>query len=61
MEIEVTNEICCPYCGQCFEVMVDTTTPSQEFITDCEICCRPFAIVAQCEPGQVVALDFHPA
>ncbi len=55
--VEVSENIQCPYCGQAFEVVVDTTLPFQRFTTDCEICCRPFEIVVECEPGEILSLD----
>ena len=55
--MEVSESIQCPYCGQSFEVIVDTSTPSQRFTTDCEVCCRPLDIIAECEPGEILSLD----
>jgi len=51
------EKIQCPFCGQEFEVSIDTSQPSQQFITDCEICCRPFEILAECEDGEILSLD----
>jgi transcription elongation factor Elf1 len=55
--VEVSENIRCPFCGQAFEVVVDTSVPQQRFTMDCEICCRPFEIVAECEPGEIISLD----
>jgi transcription elongation factor Elf1 len=55
--MEVSQSIQCPYCGQKFEVAVDTSIESQEFTTDCEICCRPFDISVECVPGEIVSLE----
>jgi hypothetical protein len=55
--VEVSENIRCPFCGQAFEVVVDTGVPSQRFTTDCEVCCRPFEVVAECEPGEIFSLD----
>lgn len=52
-----TETIPCPFCGQDCEVALDTTIASQRFITDCEVCCRPFEVVAECEDGEVVSVD----
>lgn len=51
----------CPFCGQNFELMLDTSLPSQNFITDCEICCRPLQIRAECEGGETLSLEVQPA
>jgi hypothetical protein len=34
-------EIVCPYCGEPFSVVIDCSVPRQDYIEDCEICCRP--------------------
>ncbi len=31
----------CPYCGETFETPVDESAGEQDYIEDCEICCRP--------------------
>ena len=51
------GEIQCPFCGQAFDLSVDTSVPSQRFTTDCEFCCRPFEVVAECEAGEILSLD----
>jgi len=55
--MEIYERIQCPCCGQTFELAVDTTIASQRFTTDCEICCRPFEVIAECEPGEILSLD----
>src|ERR1051325_9815654 len=52
-----TETIQCPFCGQSFELAVDTSVASQRFTTDCEVCCRPFEVVAECEAGEILSLD----
>jgi hypothetical protein len=54
--MEVSANIQCPFCGQRFELAIDTSTASQRFTTDCEVCCRPFEVIAECEPGEVLSL-----
>ncbi len=55
--MEVTETITCPFCGQQMELVIDTSLASQRFTTDCEVCCRPFEVVADCEPGEVLNLQ----
>lgn len=55
--VEVSETIQCPFCGQSFEIAVDTSIASQRFTTDCEICCRPFEVTAECEPGEILSLE----
>jgi hypothetical protein len=57
--MEVSETIQCPFCGQTFEIGIDTSIPQQRFTTDCEVCCRPFEVVAESEPGEVLQLEIH--
>jgi hypothetical protein len=51
------ESVTCPFCGQSFELIIDTSIAHQSFVTDCEVCCRPFEIVAECEPGEVLSVE----
>ncbi|MGD2172798.1 MAG: CPXCG motif-containing cysteine-rich protein [Gammaproteobacteria bacterium] len=31
----------CPYCWESFLLLVDASVEEQEYVEDCEICCRP--------------------
>lgn len=33
--------IYCPYCGEPIEVLIEDVGESQEYIEDCQVCCRP--------------------
>jgi hypothetical protein len=55
--MEVSETIQCPFCGQAFVVVIDTSTAFQRFTTDCEVCCRPVQVRAECEPGEILSLD----
>lgn len=53
----ITEAVACPYCGQEATLEIDTSIRSQRFVTDCEVCCRPFDVCAECEPGEIISLD----
>lgn len=53
----ISESVSCPFCGQESTLIIDTSIPSQRFITDCEVCCRPFEVCAESEPGEIVSLD----
>ena len=55
--MHASQDIQCPFCGQYFAVMIDTDQGAQRFTTDCEICCRPLEISAQCEGGEILDLE----
>ena len=53
--MQSSHPIECPFCGECYELVIDTTVESQTLITDCEICCRPCQVRIECEMGDVVS------
>jgi len=55
--VENSEPIQCPYCGQAFELAIDTSAGTHQFTTDCEVCCRPFEVFAECEVGEIVSVE----
>lgn len=40
--------ISCPYCGESVEIALDAGSGSrQEYVEDCEVCCRPWRVSVQ--------------
>lgn len=35
----------CPYCGEPMVVLLDAQEADQEYIEDCQICCRPITFL----------------
>jgi hypothetical protein len=31
----------CPYCGEQIEIMIDHSAGDQDYIEDCQVCCKP--------------------
>lgn len=42
-EITETN-ISCPYCGESISILVDDSLPEQNYVEDCQVCCRPIVL-----------------
>lgn len=40
-----SHQVQCPYCWESFELVVDGSVPQQEYIEDCEVCCRPIVLL----------------
>ena len=34
----------CPYCGESLEILIDSSVGYQEYIEDCQVCCKPIAL-----------------
>lgn len=41
--------IYCPYCGEKISVIIDCSLQQQEYIEDCQVCCRPIQLSVSCE------------
>jgi hypothetical protein len=41
MGLEESIEINCPYCGELISLVIDCSIGSQEYVEDCQVCCRP--------------------
>jgi hypothetical protein len=48
---ETTAAVSCPYCGQINEIVLDPGSGNQqEYVEDCQVCCRPWRIVVRYQP-----------
>ncbi len=44
MNLLQENTISCPYCGELITILVDGSVEEQQYIEDCQVCCRPINI-----------------
>jgi hypothetical protein len=48
----------CPYCGERFETLLDTSAGSACYVEDCHVCCRPIEFNLEVDnAGVLVALS----
>jgi len=45
----------CPYCSAQISVLIDTTIEHQEYIEDCEACCRPIYLSYIAKGGNLLS------
>ena len=58
--IRTENEsITCPYCGEIIEIIIDCSIPEQEYIEDCEVCCRPINLTVYIDNGEISVFPKH--
>lgn len=50
------RKINCPYCGELISVLLDTSEDYQEYIEDCQVCCRPIEFRLEAIAGEIVEL-----
>lgn len=50
----------CPYCGEAINVLIDCSIAEQDYIEDCQVCCRPieFQVYAEAD-GSVIVNVFN--
>lgn len=37
----------CPYCGEPISLLVDESAGDQQYIEDCQVCCRPINVAVR--------------
>lgn len=45
------TEISCPYCGEAIEILLDASAGDQQYIEDCQVCCRPITVTVTVDTG----------
>ena len=49
----------CPYCGEEIDITVDTSVAEQNYIEDCQVCCKPIEIYARAAENEILDLFVH--
>ncbi|SCZ64909.1 CPXCG motif-containing cysteine-rich protein [Thiohalomonas denitrificans] len=47
----------CPYCGEPLELVIDPSVAEQDYIEDCEVCCRPLRVLVSGAGGQSLRVE----
>ncbi len=47
MTEEKAVEVDCPYCGETIELLIDASQEKQDYVEDCQVCCRPMKVHAE--------------
>jgi Cysteine-rich CPXCG len=42
-----TTQLQCPACGETIELLIDCSVSHQEYVEDCEVCCRPMNVAVR--------------
>ena len=49
--------ITCPSCRESLDVLLDMSVPAQDYIEDCQVCCRPMRITYSSEDGILTGIE----
>ena len=47
----------CPYCGEHLNILIDCSVPTQQYIEDCQVCCRPIEFHVQVDGDGDISLS----
>lgn len=50
------HEVCCPFCGETITLLVDASAGSQQYIEDCQVCCRPIEVTIEADDDEIESL-----
>ena len=50
------QEITCPFCGEKIIVLIDSSQDTQDYIEDCQVCCRPIRFDVISADGELVSI-----
>jgi len=60
VNLQQDHELDCPSCGESLTLLIDASVPSQTYVEDCHVCCRPMVVTVLVEEGIVVSLEARP-
>ncbi|MBE1275737.1 CPXCG motif-containing cysteine-rich protein [Enterovibrio baiacu] len=49
----------CPYCGESIQVLINSEDSGQQYIEDCQVCCRPITFFVQQEHDGSLYVSVH--
>ena len=59
MDLLQTHSLDCPYCGEAIKMVIDCSVSGQDYIEDCQVCCRPINIYVTIEDENVQIYASH--
>ena len=52
-------EIQCPYCWENIDITIDNNGENQQYIEDCQVCCRPINVHISLNETQQVQVNVY--
>ena|SRR5687767_3792284 len=60
-EVDADTTVSCPYCGETTQISLDYGSGSvQEYIEDCEVCCRPWRVRVRYDRSGAAEVTIEP-
>ena len=51
------RQIGCPFCSESITLLLDVSAGSQNYIEDCQVCCRPMQVTLDVNDGEIASLQ----
>jgi cysteine-rich CPXCG protein len=59
--LETEADVTCPFCGETITIALDPAGGrAQEYVEDCQVCCRPWRVKVWYDATGAVDVDVHP-
>ncbi|WP_083923243.1 CPXCG motif-containing cysteine-rich protein [Echinicola pacifica] len=55
--LTIEHPFTCPYCLSPISMILDLSVSGQEYIEDCEVCCRPIEVRYSVDQGELESFD----
>ncbi|MAM71773.1 MAG: hypothetical protein CMP91_11600 [Gammaproteobacteria bacterium] len=59
METLIEKNISCPYCGESITVLIDRQESGQQYIEDCQVCCKPIVFEVMEDISGQLSVSVH--
>lgn len=59
MEPLAQHQVSCPYCGEPLDVIIDQQDAGQQYIEDCQVCCRPIVFLIGISADGLLDVTVH--
>ena len=46
-----------PFCSESITILLDVSAGSQQYIEDCQVCCRPMQVTLDVNDGEIASLQ----
>ena len=53
------SDVSCPYCGELINVLVDPQEVDQQYIEDCQVCCKPIVFLVSLSANGALSISAH--
>lgn len=57
----IERDVSCPFCGETITLLIDASAGAQQYIEDCQVCCRPLQVTIEADDDEIDSLKVDSA